>query len=806
MSTTALMTTTAPTKPFIPSKMQAAFFQEMHRGSGSIILEAVAGSGKSTTIRRCLPVLPQRAHVLILAFSTLIAADMREGIAALAEELGTTFPNVSARTFHSLGLSAVAKRLGKPARDVESDKNKLRKLFKDMMFDLKGSDPDEQERLTTLYGSFVVKLVSLAKGIGIGVLQPDDFPSWEAIIAHHDLTMDSEEASEETAIRLAHKLLKRSNEVAKKGWIDFDDHLYLPLLWKLTLWQHDYVFVDEAQDVSAARRAIAKKALKWGGRLIAVGDSHQCQPAGTMVQVSGVGEIPIERIRKGDKVMTYANGFFPGKTSQGRNVEDTGSRHYSGELIKIEAGGYAHEVTPNHRCHVRMADRKGSVVYVMYNGKHARVGRCRAAHFGQFGLSIRSRSERAKASWILAFFDAGKEDEARLLEETVAYKYGLPQMTFTYNERGSGSAIREKFWQQFPPNSFGLLKCLNDFSRDFELPFWEPNIGRHAGKKAFILPAINLVDGWMTVCTFNGDQHKPKWFPAKITRRKFNGKVYSLKVQPNEAKRRLYIANGIVTHNSIFGFAGATPDALDLIQREFSAKRMPLTVSYRCPQAAEPLVKPLVPYFEVAESAAEGAVLTMGPNDGVARLGDRDAVLCRNTAPLVELAFSLIAQGRGCTVLGRDIGESLVNLIEKQRTTGIDRLLAKLDEYQQAEVQKFMGKGEEEKADALSDRIACVRVIAGKLAGPDKTVPGLIAKIEAMFSEGKNGLLTLCTAHKAKGKEWKRVGILAPELMPSKFARQEWQQQQELNLMYVAFTRFQEELIFLNGEDERNQS
>jgi len=521
-----------PFKPFIPSKMQAAFFTEMHTGKGSIILEAVAGSGKSTTIRRCLPVLPQRAHVLILAFSTLIAADMREGIDALAQELGTSFPNVSARTFHSLGLSAVAKRLGKPARDVESDKNKLRKLFKDMMFDLKGSDPDEQERLTTLYGSFVVKLVSLAKGIGIGVLQPDDFPSWEAIVAHHDLTMDSEEASEETAIRLAHKLLKRSNEVAKKGWIDFDDHLYLPLLWKLTLWQHDYVFVDEAQDTNPVRRALAKKALKWGGRLIAVGDAHQ----------------------------------------------------------------------------------------------------------------------------------------------------------------------------------------------------------------------------------------------------------------------------------SIFGFTGASTDALDLIQREFSAKRMPLTVSYRCPKAAEPLVKPLVPYFEVAESAAEGDVLTMGPNDGVARLGDRDAVLCRNTAPLVELAFSLIAQGRGCTVLGRDIGESLVNLIEKQRTTGIDRLLAKLDEYQRAEVQKFMAKGEEEKADALSDRIACVRVIAGKLAGPDKTVSGLIAKIEAMFSEGKNGLLTLCTAHKAKGKEWKRVGILAPELMPSKFARQEWQQQQELNLMYVAFTRFQEELIFLNGEDERNQS
>ena len=50
--------------------------------------------------------------------------------------------------------------------------------------------------------------------------------------------------------------------------------------------------------------------------------------------------------------------------------------------------------------------------------------------------------------------------------------------------------------------------------------------------------------------------------------------------------------------------------------------------------------------------------------------------------------------------------------------------------------------------------------------------------------------LTLSTVHKAKGREWDRVYLLGRnKFMPSKWARQEWQYQQELNLMYVAVTR-----------------
>ena len=38
-------------------------------------------------------------------------------------------------------------------------------------------------------------------------------------------------------------------------------------------------------------------------------------------------------------------------------------------------------------------------------------------------------------------------------------------------------------------------------------------------------------------------------------------------------------------HQAIYGFAGADADSLDLIAADFNASRLPLTTTYRCPQA-----------------------------------------------------------------------------------------------------------------------------------------------------------------------------------------------------------------------------
>jgi DNA helicase-2/ATP-dependent DNA helicase PcrA len=48
--------------------------------------------------------------------------------------------------------------------------------------------------------------------------------------------------------------------------------------------------------------------------------------------------------------------------------------------------------------------------------------------------------------------------------------------------------------------------------------------------------------------------------------------------------------------------------------------------------------------------------------------------------------------------------------------------------------------------------------------------------------------------------EWNRVFILDRWRMPSKYATQPWQQEQEQNLIYVAITRAKRELTYIDGK------
>ena len=81
------------------------------------------------------------------------------------------------------------------------------------------------------------------------------------------------------------------------------------------------------------------------------------------------------------------------------------------------------------------------------------------------------------------------------------------------------------------------------------------------------------------------------------------------------------------------------------------------------------------------------------------------------------------------------------------------------------------------------------------------SAPGVVDLVTALevlsnMFRGRKGPL-LSTIHAAKGTEATRVIIYCPELIPSKYANTSWQRDQEDNLLYVAITRAQEELVYL---------
>jgi len=154
-------------------------------------------------------------------------------------------------------------------------------------------------------------------------------------------------------------------------------------------------------------------------------------------------------------------------------------------------------------------------------------------------------------------------------------------------------------------------------------------------------------------------------------------------------------------HQAIYGFRGAAHDSMELIAHEFNCKPMGLTYSFRCPKAVVNEAKQYVKDIKPAPGAPDGMVANLSiwraheiPKD--------TAIICRNTKPLVDMAFRLIRRNTPCYVLGRDIGFGLITLIKKMGTNNIDVLEVKLNEYRDRMITKYNRLDKPERADAMN--------------------------------------------------------------------------------------------------------
>ncbi len=248
---------------------------------------------------------------------------------------------------------------------------------------------------------------------------------------------------------------------------------------------------------------------------------------------------------------------------------------------------------------------------------------------------------------------------------------------------------------------------------------------------------------------------------------------------------------------AIYGFTGASNDAMEIIKNELHCTELMLNVSYRCPQAIVASVKELVPYFEVHPDNKQGDEFDVTLDEALECLTDTDMILCRNVAPIVSLAFKIIGRGRACHVLGSELGKGLVKLVRKMQATDIDSLQANIEVWCEREVEKYTAKGKEDKANAQADKAQCLYVIIENLPENSRTVEGVINRIGAIFQDEER-TLCLSSCHRSKGRESENVVIYKPELMPSPWAKKEWMAKQERNLTYVAKTRTMNYLMFLS--------
>ena len=250
---------------------------------------------------------------------------------------------------------------------------------------------------------------------------------------------------------------------------------------------------------------------------------------------------------------------------------------------------------------------------------------------------------------------------------------------------------------------------------------------------------------------------------------------------------------------AIYGFRGADSNSLDLIAKEFNCKRLPLTVSYRCPTSVVEYAKQWVSHIEAAPAAPEGKITDHMQQWTHTLFQPNDLIVCRTTKPLISLGYRLLKNRVPARIMGREIGQGLKSLISKLNAKGIDQLIVKLDAWKLRECEKAIAKQNDAKEQAVCDKAEAVQCLIDGLPETNRTIPALLRVIDDLFSEGTN-VVTLATIHKAKGLEADRVFWLNRSQCPSKWARQPWQKQQEMNLCYVAATRAKEELHLLEEQ------
>lgn len=246
---------------------------------------------------------------------------------------------------------------------------------------------------------------------------------------------------------------------------------------------------------------------------------------------------------------------------------------------------------------------------------------------------------------------------------------------------------------------------------------------------------------------------------------------------------------------AIYAWRGASSSSLSDLSSLFATRALPLSYCFRCSAAVVEEAQQYVPWIKHPANAVRGSVqrhAKWGPES----IQPGSAILCARNAPLVKLAFELIRARRGIQMLGRDFGAGLKALIKRSRAQSIVQLELWLEGYQTVETQKALAKFNEAKADRVADQCDSIRALCEDARDVDQ----LLEVIETLFSKESRDI-TLATLWKAKGMEWPNVFYVDNWQLPGRAEPGTVRYEQSLNARYVATTRAQVNLHYVNSKD-----
>lgn len=227
---------------------QQAVCDAVREGGAHINVSAVAGSGKTSTAVAATAFAGSRSAAM-LAFNKHIAEELKRRMVR----------GVHASTLHSLGLDA-CRRGGLKGEVVEKKWELLLYGLRPYWF---GPRRDGGKR-PLAQAQAALDLSDMAR---ITLTDERDPKALTALAQRYGIELPNN----------AEDILEATRELVAAGVedsrIDYTDMLFLPLRLDLPVKKFELLFVDEAQDLSAAQRALALRAAS--GQVVILGDSMQ---------------------------------------------------------------------------------------------------------------------------------------------------------------------------------------------------------------------------------------------------------------------------------------------------------------------------------------------------------------------------------------------------------------------------------------------------------------------------------------------------------------------------------------------------
>ena len=238
---------------------QEAILDCFQNDSSNLLINARAGSGKTFILVEGAKLLPKDKSILFLAFNKHIQI-----------ELKTKLPEyVSCYTTYGIGNLAIKRKYGD---SIQFDDFKIDKIIQNKALTWSLENEFKDNTGINYYLNSMKKLVNLCR-LTL-TIKPEDIST--LCIRHDILNLNNSKDS-----KRVFKVLDEATN--NRTSYDYVDMVYLPAIdHSITLFQYDYILVDENQDISPVQQKLIEKLIKknkttgkYYGRLISAGDRFQ---------------------------------------------------------------------------------------------------------------------------------------------------------------------------------------------------------------------------------------------------------------------------------------------------------------------------------------------------------------------------------------------------------------------------------------------------------------------------------------------------------------------------------------------------